>query len=104
MGRRVVDWYRTGAKLQMLRNDDLELRRYVCHELNYARGNCSGNCAECLFDMDRMISRRELGLVFNVSENVITNWERGLTPIDVENLLFYCEIAKKEISDILVFA
>ena len=101
--RRTIDRKKTGRNLQLLREDDIELRRVVCYALRKDLGECDGNCDECRFDMDNHISRSELAKVFNVSESVICNWESGRTMIGVEDLLFYAQIAKKEITDILVF-
>jgi len=101
--RRYIDWQKTGKNLQLLRNDNIELRRYVCSTLNRSKGDCDGKCLTCKYDMDSNISRPELAHVFNVSESVIFNWESGKTPVGVEDLLFYCEIAKVKLEDILVF-
>ena len=103
IARRTIDKRKTGRNLQLLREDDIDLRRFVCHALRHDAGECDGNCSECRFDMDNHISRNELAMVFNVSESVICNWESGRTMIGVEDLLFYLQIAKKELSDILVF-
>ena len=101
--RQFIDWKRTGRKLEMLRMGNLDLRHNVCRALKHSKGNCSGDCANCEFDMDNYISRAELADVFGVSDNVICNWESGKTPIGLEDILFYCEIAKVEIGDIIVY-
>ncbi|MBO4572250.1 MAG: helix-turn-helix transcriptional regulator [Clostridia bacterium] len=96
-----VDWEKTGINLQLLRNDNVNLRRYVCFKLRYERGECNDDCDKCLYKMDRSISRAELAEVFNVSESVVYNWEKGKTPVSIEDLLFYSEIAKVPVESIL---
>lgn len=103
MPRRFIDWEKTGRALELLRGDNLNLRRYVCHELNCENGNCSGDCSTCTYDMDNRISRSELGSVFHVSENVVANWEHGITPVGLDDLLFYCEIAQVALEDIITY-
>ena len=80
MPRRFIDWEKTGRALELLRGDNLNLRRYVCHELNCENGN-----------------------VFHVSENVVANWEHGITPVGLDDLLFYCEIAQVALEDIIAY-
>lgn len=89
--------------MQLLREDNIELRRFVCNALKLEHGNCSGLCDECRFDMDNHISRKELADVFGVSESVIFNWENGRTAVSLEDVLFYAQICQKEIMDILIF-
>lgn len=101
--RRYIDWEMTSRNLELLRNDNLELRRRVCRALNYDERNCSGNCGACRYDMDTNISRAELAQVFNVTANVIFNWERGITHIEIDDLLFYCQLAGVTLEDIIVF-
>ncbi len=101
--RKYIDWQKTGKRLQNLRNHNLNLRRFVCHTLNYDKGECSGECTVCEYELDSAISRVELASIFGTSESVIFNWENGKTPISVEDLLYYCEICGAELSDILVF-
>lgn len=101
--RKYIDWKKTGKNLQLLRNDNISLRRYVCSELRRDDGNCSGECETCRYDMDSSISRPELASVFHVSESVIFNWENGKTPVSLEDMLFYCQIADVELKEILVF-
>ncbi len=101
--KKYVNWEKTGFKLQLLRNDNINLRRYVCYTMRYLRGECGDNCDECVYKMDRSISRAELAEVFNVSESVVYNWERGKTPIAIDDLLFYSQIAKVTIEEIVVF-
>lgn len=101
--RRTIDWLKTGRNLQLLRNDNINLRRTVCRELNLDKGECSGNCDACRYEMDKSISRAELSKVFNVSESVIFNWENGKTPVSVEDALLYCDVCGLELEDIIVF-
>lgn len=102
--RKRIDWLKTGKNLQLLRIDNLALRRYVCRSRNYGKGDCSGACENCRFDMDNSISRAELAEVFAVSESVIFNWESGKTPVPLEDMYFYCEIAGVELREVVVFA
>lgn len=101
--RKFIDWKKTGRNLQLLREDNIELRRFVCSALNLEKGNCDGECSQCTFDMDNHISRKELSEVFGVTENVIFNWEMGRTNVSLENMLFYAQISKKKLSEILIF-
>lgn len=100
---RKIDWKKTGKNLQLLRNDNMNLRRNVCYQINYKKGNCSGMCATCKYDMETAISRTELARVFFVSESVIFNWENGKTPISLEDIYFYCALADVDMDDIVVF-
>ena len=101
--RKFIDWKKTGKALQLLREDNLELRRAVCGALRLDKGECGGVCSECILDIDNHISRKELSEVFGVSESVIFNWENGRTIVDYENLLFYAQLAKIDIDDIVIF-
>ena len=101
--RKRIDWEKTGRNLQLLRNDSISLRRFVCRAIRYDEGDCSGECETCRFEMDNSISRTELAKVFAVSESVIFNWESGRTPVSLENVLFYCEIADADVKDVIVF-
>lgn len=101
--RKQIDWIKTGRNLQLLRNDNLCLRKVSCRDRNYDKQNCDGDCDGCRFDMDNSISRKELAELFGVSENVIYSWEKGKTPIGIEELLLYCQITQLNILDILVF-
>lgn len=105
--REFIDWEATGNKLFRLRSDNRYLRNFVCSALRREAGNCgngSGDCENCTDKfMDKNISRAELAQVFGVSESVINNWESGRTEIKIEDLLFYCRIARVEWKDILVF-
>ncbi len=104
VSRRTIDWERTGKVLALLRADNLQLRRRVCHFHNYDKGNCAGDCKECTLDMDLSISRKELADVFNVSESVISNWENAKTPVPAEDLLFYSDLADVDFFDIVIFS
>ena len=103
MARKYINWEKTGKNLQILRADNLPLRKYVCHELNYDKSECSGDCDNCKYEMDTNISRTELAKVFNVSDNVIFNWENGITPVALEDMLFYCQLAGVTLDDIVVY-
>lgn len=50
--RLVVDWPKTAKNLKLLRQDNLNLRRYVCIQLYYGKRDCVEDCANCKFDMD----------------------------------------------------
>ena len=103
MQPKTIDWKETGSRLEALRHGNLNLRRNVCKQLRYHLGNCAGDCKNCTSEMDNSISRNELSQVFLVSENTLTNWERGTTPVGVEDLLFYCELTGLSIEELLVF-
>ena len=101
--RKFIDWKKTGKKLQMLREHNFELRRTVCSALKHDKGDCSGQCRQCDFEMDNHISRKELAEVFGVSDSVIFNWENGKTTVDYENLLFYAQLSKLSLDDFVIF-
>lgn len=101
--RKFIDWKKTGRNLQLLREDNIELRRFVCGALKHDKSSCGGECGECVFEMDNHISRKELSDVFGVSESVIFNWENGRTVVDYENLLFYAQISKLDVNEIVIF-
>lgn len=101
--RKTIDWIKTGRNLQLLRNDNINLRRTVCGELNRNKGECSGDCENCRFEMDKSISRVELAKTFAVSESVIFNWESGKTPVSIEDILLYCSVCRVPPEEILVF-
>lgn len=107
ISRKFIDWEATGYNLFRLRNENIALRRYVCSVLKRNTEKCnngSGDCASCdEIHMDRNISRSELAEVFGVGEAAITNWESARSHIDIENLLFYCQIAQVTIEDILAY-
>ena len=101
--RKFINWKKTGRELQLLREDNVELRRAVCGALKHDKGDCGGVCSSCRFEMDNHISRKELSEVFGVSESVIFNWENGRTAVDYENLLFYAQLAHVKVEDIVIF-
>lgn len=101
--RKFIDWEKTGKVLQLLREDNIELRRFVCNALKHDDAECSGECGTCRFEMDNHISRKELADVFGVSESKIFNWENGRTPVTLEDMLFYSQISGEDLSDILIF-
>lgn len=101
--RKFIDWVKTGVHLERLRQDNIELRRYVCYVLKHDKGECGGICNTCKFEMDNHISRKELSEVFGVSESVIFNWENGRTAVDYEDLLFYAQLAQCDLHDIVVY-
>lgn len=101
--RKNIDWGKTGVKVERLRDDNKNLRRYVCWKLKHERANCDGMCENCEYEMDKRISRKELAQVFNNSESVIVNWESGKTPIPLEDLLFYCQLCEVQLFDVIVY-
>lgn len=44
--RNFIDWKKTGRNLQLLREDNIELRRCVCNALKHDKGDCSGECQD----------------------------------------------------------
>ena len=101
--RKFINWKKTGRNLQMLREDNIELRRSVCSALKHENGDCSGACDDCVYEMDNHISRKELASVFGVTESVIFNWENGRTAVSLEDILFYSQISKRNLSEIIVY-
>ncbi len=101
--KKIINWDKTSENLKLLRLDNMNLRRYVCHELKYKDANCNGNCEQCKYEMDHNISRLELAQVFFVSEHSITNWETKRSNPSIEDLLFYCDICEIDLDKILVF-
>ncbi|MGN0789252.1 MAG: helix-turn-helix domain-containing protein [Christensenellales bacterium] len=102
--RKYVDWTETGKKLEFNRNNNLQLKRYVCFCIKKIKQqNCPDICEECTYEMDKQISRNELGQVFGVTENVIQNWESGQTPVPFENLLLYQDICGLPIEQLVCF-
>lgn len=97
-----IDWDKTAVNLKLLRQDNLELRRYVCRELNYGKADCHGDCPECKYDMDTSISQAELGKVFGVTAGVIANWETARTTPSLDDLMFYSEICKLKLFDVVI--
>ncbi len=101
--RKYIDWANTAKNLKLLRRDNINLRRYVCSQLNYDKGECSGECETCRFDMDESISQLELAKVFNVSESMIVNWENNKSRPQLDDLLFYSQICGLDLYDVVVF-
>ena len=101
--RKYIDWANTAKNLKLLRRDNINLRRYVCSQLNYDKGECSGECETCRFDMDESISQLELAKVFNVSESMIVNWENNNSRPQLDDLLFYSQICGLDLYDVVVF-
>lgn len=101
--RKYIDWANTAKNLKLLRRDNINLRRYVCSQLNYDKGECSGECDTCRFDMDESISQLELAKVFNVSESMIVNWENNKSRPQLDDLLFYSQICRLDLYDVIVF-
>ena len=108
-----IDWKKTGIALQYLRENNYNLKKYVCYYNKVNNFNDSEryfcynipiyDCDNCDKEMDKKISRRELGRVFSVSEDIVENWENGETIIDIEELIMYSKISGTDIFDILVF-
>ena len=107
INRKFIDWKATGNRLFRLRSDNFCLRKYVCSVLKKDTDKCnnsSGDCGSCEDRyIDKSISRPELAEIFGVSESVINNWESGKTPVGIEDLLFYCQIAEVTLEEVLVF-
>lgn len=101
--RKFINWKKTGKVLQLLREDNIELRRAVCGALKHDKGDCGGVCSTCKYELDNHISRKELSEVFGVSESIIFNWENGRTAVDYENLLFYAQLTKLKLDEIVIF-
>lgn len=103
----VVDRRATGEKLQRLRKYDLNLHRYVCHELHSPTSTyCSGtDCDQCEANdfEEEDINQPDLARVMNVATSQIANWENGKSIPSLENLIFYCRICNIEkIEDLIV--
>lgn len=101
--RRFIDWKKTGKTLQLLRNDNLNLRKYVCSARNKATCGAECECDGCYYEMDSNVSRSELAEVFGVSESVIFNWETGKTPVSLEDMIFYSDVSGVELDKLIVF-
>ncbi len=101
--RQFVDWGRTAKNLKLLRQDNINLRRYVCSRLYYGKRDCAENCADCKFDMDHSISQAELAKVFNVSESMVVNWENSKSRPQLDDLIFYSKICGIDLYDVIVF-
>lgn len=102
-----VDRKKTGRFLQHLRNDNLDLRRYVCREKNLKKGaqGCDGeDCEKCqTYNMEASISQAELAEVMGVPTSQIANWENGKSMPDLEFLIFYCRLCNlPKIEDLIV--
>ena len=104
--RKVIDWEKTAKNLKLLRNDNINLRKYVCRELNKKKEyGCVGmNCDVCKFKMDNSISQAELAQVFHVSEGRIVNWENNKSKPTIEDLIFYSQICGIDFFDVIVCA
>ncbi len=103
--RKFIDWTTTGQNLKLLRRDNINLRRFVCKTLREGTLECrgDGNCEKCRFEMDSSISQAELAEIFNVSDSVILNWERGVSKPQIEDIMLYAEICKIDFFDVLIF-
>lgn len=101
--RQYVDWERTAKNLKLLRQDNINLRRYVCSRLYYGKRDCATDCADCKFDMDHSISQAELAKVFNVSESMVVNWENSKSRPQLDDLIFYSRICGIDLYDVIVF-
>lgn len=102
--RKYIDWAKTAKNLKLLRQDNINLRRFVCGELNRSKGNCDARCEQCKFDMDNSISQLEISKVFNVSESMIVNWENNKSRPQLDDLIFYSQICQIDLFDVIVFA
>ncbi|MBO4963023.1 MAG: helix-turn-helix transcriptional regulator [Clostridia bacterium] len=103
MARKYIDWIKTGKKLEALRKRNETFIKKVCFLTKGKQGDCNLDCKNCIEDMDNYISRVELAMVFGVTEHVVNNWEKGDTPLPVDELLYYAELSEKSIEDILVY-
>lgn len=105
INRRYIDWEKTGMNLRELRERNDPLIRYACFICHYNEGNCDGECERCRYSkgLDPQITRKELARVFNTTETVILNWERGTTPVPLDDIFYYCQIAKMTLDEILVY-
>lgn len=100
---RAVNWKATGRNLQNLRLNNYNLRKYVCWCLKNG-DNCDGNCDGCRLEMDNHISQSELARVFYLdSESRIVNWEKGRARPTISDLLYYAEICRIPLEQVLVF-
>lgn len=102
--RKYIDWPKTAKNLKLLRQDNINLRRYVCSQLYYGKRDCVTDCAECKYDMDHSISQAELAKVFNVSESMVVNWENNKSRPQLEDLIFYGQICGIDLYEVIVFA
>ena len=53
--------------------------------------------------MEKGLSQRDMAKICNISQATYNNWENGKTPVGVEDLLFYCQIADVPLENILIF-
>lgn len=102
--RKYIDWTKTAKNLKLLRQDNINLRRYVCSRLYYGKRDCVADCADCKFAMDHSISQAELAKVFNVSESMVVNWENNKSRPQLDDLIFYSQICQIDLYDVIVFA
>ena len=103
INRHFIDWSKTAKNLKLLRQDNINLRRYVCSQLNFDKGDCDGLCETCKFDMDHSISQAELAKVFSVSESMVVNWENKKSRPQLDDLIFYSQICDIDLYDVIVF-
>ena len=96
-----IDWKKTGKNVQLLTNDNITLRRNVCGALKLSKGECSGDCVNCKYEMDNFISRPELAQVFNVSESVVFNWENGKTLPDIASLISLSDLYNLSLDELV---
>lgn len=102
--RKIINPIKTGLSLKNLRCNNLDLRRYACRFHRTRDDICEGtNCDNCTFEMDVSISQAELSELFNVSDNVIANWESGKTIPSYEDLLFYSALCNLPLDKIVIF-
>ena len=105
--RKVIDWDKTSKNLKLLRNDNINLRKYVCRELNMRKKEygCDGaDCDTCKYDMDTSISQAELAQVFHLNESRIVSWENNRSKPTIEDLIFYSQICGIDLFEVIVFA
>ncbi len=107
INRRIIDWQATGQNLKLLRCDNINLRRTVCHDLsvNLVKGHlCKTlDCQHCNH-MDSQISQAELAVIMNVSDSMIANWETNRTIPTLEDLFLYCDLCVLSLDDVLVYS
>ena len=102
--RQYIDWVKTAKNLKLLRQDNINLRRYVCSQLYYGKRDCAVDCAKCKFGMDHSISQAELAKVFNVSESMVVNWEKNKSRPHLDDIIFYSQICQIDLYDVIVFS
>lgn len=101
--RKFINWTKTAKNLKLLRQDNLNLRRYVCGQLYFGKRDCAESCEVCTFDMDHSISQSELAQVFNVSESMVANWENNKSLPHLDDLIFYSQVCGIDLYDVVVF-